>query len=419
MKTRPALAIVPALAAAACAQTPPAPATPPVDWRALEAPVLTHHTQLTSRDQFLRAGEAYFGQGDWIIFQAVPTPEHGKAPDPFYSMYVAKLTHDKDGRISGTERTERISPPGSYNTCGWFHPQLPGTVMFASTLDAPTTEQPGGFNVKGRTYTWMFPKETEIVTVGVRDIFTDVVAKNPAHAPKGQAEPKVLFSRPDYDAECSFSKDGRFVLYAHVREDHKPGERADADIWIYDTETKQQHAIVAADGYDGGPFFSPDGKRICYRSDRKKNDLLQLFIADLKFENGVPVGISREYQLTDNEAVNWAPFWHPSGKFLVYGTSEIGHDNYEVFAIEIDDAKLAADGKGSRAADTLRHQRITYAPGADLLPAFSADGKTLMWTGQRGPIVAGEQKPSSQMWVADFDARGLFGSEQRKANSEH
>jgi hypothetical protein len=405
-----------ALAAAACAQqdgakhdaAPPAAPAPVIDWRAAEAPVLTHHVQLTSRDQFLKAGEAYFGQGDWIIFQAVPVPESGKAPDPFYSMYVAKLTHSADGHITGLEKTQRISPPGSYNTCGWFHPQLPGTVIFASTLGVPSNDQPGGFRVGTRSYVWTFPKETEIVTVGVRDIFADVVGKNPSYAAKGQAQPTVLFSRPDYDAECSYSKDGRFVLYAHVREDRKEGERADADIWIYDTETKLQHPIVVAEGYDGGPFFSPDGKRICYRSDRKKNDLLQLYIADLKFDaDGVPVGIQREYQITDNDAVNWAPFWHPSGKFLVYGTSEVGHDNYEIFAIEVDNAKLAADGPKSRASSTLRRTPVTHAPGADVLPVFSFDGKTMMWTAQRGPMAPGEQKPSSQLWVADFDAKAL------------
>ena len=35
---------------------------------------------------------------------------------------------------------------------------------------------------------------------------------------------------------------------------------------------------MAADGYDGGPFFSPDEKMICYRSDRQLNDLLQIYV---------------------------------------------------------------------------------------------------------------------------------------------
>src|SRR5437870_3455502 len=59
----------------------------PLDWRALEAPLLSHHVQLTTRDRFVKAGEAYFSpDAKWIIFQAIPVPEAGKEAEPFYSM---------------------------------------------------------------------------------------------------------------------------------------------------------------------------------------------------------------------------------------------------------------------------------------------------------------------------------------------
>ena len=75
-----------------------------------------------------------------------------------------------------------------------------------------------------------------------------------------------------------------------------------------DLETGNRVDLVMAPGYDGGPFFSPDGKRICYRSDRKKDDHLQIFVSELSFdESGAITGIDREIQVTDNEFVNWAP----------------------------------------------------------------------------------------------------------------
>ncbi len=43
-----------------------------------------------------------------------------------------------------------------------------------------------------------------------------------------------------------------------------------------------------------------------------------------------------------------------------------------------------------------RRRRITHAGGADILPAFNADGTTMMWTSQRG------DGGKSQLWVADF-----------------
>jgi hypothetical protein len=413
----------------AAAQHEPAaaPAGPPLDWRTLEAPLLTRHVQLTGRERFVKAGEAYFSpDARWVIFQAVPVPEAGKEPDPFYSMYVARLTRDGAGHVTGTEEPVLISRPGSANTCGWFHPREPWRILFGSTLTKPSEQQKAGFQVGTRKYVWLFPEEMEVCTRSVPEIYAETLRERSSGQERAYGQEllkdftsrtadaqsaKPLFSRPDYDAECSYSADGRFVLYAHVREGLKTQGRADADIWIYDTKTQNQHPIVTADGYDGGPFFSPDGKRICYRSDRKLNDLLQLFVADLKFdESGVPVGIEREYQITDNSSVNWAPFWHPSGKFLVYGTSEVSHANYEVFAIEIDAAKLKADGPAAPASQTLRHTRVTSADGADILPVFSPDGRLMMWTAQRGPMAGGETKPSSQLWVAEFDGGKLkFG----------
>jgi TolB protein len=315
----------------------PGAAAEPLDWKTLEAPMLSGHVQITSRDMFVKAGEAYFSpDSSWIIFQAIPVPPAGQRPDDFYSMYVARIVRDDAGEITGLDEPILISPPGSANTCGWFHPQAPWRVLFGSTLVPPVTDQGSGFQVGTRRYVWLFPQETDIVTRTVVQILEDAMPDSAMYALAADAkEPVPLVSGPDYHAEASWSPCGRFVLYAAVRPERTDG-RADADLWIYDTETRERHPIVVAPGYDGGPFFSPDGRRICYRSDRKLNDRLQIFVADLKFENGVPVGIEREYQLTDNAYVNWAPFWHPSGDFLVYASSEAGHWNYEIYAVQAD-----------------------------------------------------------------------------------
>lgn len=419
------LALV-AAAIASCATSKPAdqasapagkPETPgtSLDWKSLEAPLFRNHVQLTSRDQFVKAGEAYFSpDGEWIIFQAVPVPEQGQEADPFYAMFVAKLEKDGEGKVTGLSAITRVSTPGSANTCGWFHPTDPTRVLFGSTTTRPTDEQKSGFQVGSRRYVWMFPSEMDIVEWNpfvVRGEGAKRVGTN-----RAMPQPKPLFTLPNYDAECSYSSDGRFVLYAHIEDapagsDPAAPSKPDANIYIYDTKTKQHHTIVKAPGYDGGPFFSPDDRSICYRSDRAGNDLLQIYMADLKFENDaegtpVPVGIEREYQLTKNEHVNWCPYWHPRGGSLVYATSEIGHFNYEVFAVEIDRAKLADLANAAKPGETIdassaRHVRVTNANGADVLPAFSPSGRHLMWTAQRGPLAPGETKPSSQLWIAE------------------
>ncbi len=390
--------------------TPPSPAPQPalaaapelLDWRTLEAPLLANHVQLTSRDMFVRAGEQYFSPDSrWMVFQAVPVAAAGTEPDPFYSMYVAKLRRDPaSGRITGIETPIRISPPGSANTCGWFHPKEPWSVMFGSTLVRPADDQKGGFRVGTRTYKWLFPEEMDIVTRGVREIVNDYREHPSARFTvpvdalmRDDLDTAVpLFTRPRYDAECSYSASGRFVLYTRVREENL-ADRPDPDIYLYDTVTDTHRPLVVAEGYDGGPFFSPDGKMICYRSDRSRNDLLQIYVAQLAFDaSGAPTGIVNEHALTDNGQVNWAPFWHTSGKLLVYGNSGADHSNYEVYAVEVSLTKPAKE---------CRTRRVTFAAGADVLPAFSPDGKYMLWTSQRGPMVEGESKPSSQIWLAE------------------
>ncbi len=407
--TQPAQASHDAHAAAA----PVAAPASAEEWKAAEAAHLVNVKQLTFAKDYVKAGEAYFDPtSQWVIFQAVARPTPGVEADPFYAMYVAKLAvaiperarqaraNEGTGTHFALMDAQRISPAGSANTCGWFHPTQPGMIVMGSTLTTPQNEAKSGFQVGTRRYVWMFPDEMEVVTQRLNFINT----------PKGTAEaPKLMFSRPKYDAECSYDKSGRFVIYTHV-EESEVESKPDGNLYIYDTKTQKHHPIVIAPGYDGGPFFSPDGKSICYRSDRKGNDLLQLFVADLKFETNadgtkIPVGIEREWQITDDENVNWAPYWHPDGTTLVYASSAVAHSNYEVFAITLDWNKLRSlpkDANAAASAATCTPWRVTHAPGADVLPAFSPDGKWLMWTSQRGEKLEGEAKASSQLWIAEW-----------------
>ena len=119
---------------------------------------------------------------------------------------------------------------------------------------------------------------------------------------------------------------------------------------------------------------------------------MQLFVAELSFDRaGNVLGVEREFQLTDNQHVNWAPYWHPNGRYLIYATSELGHKNYEVFVIDAD-----AGGDGATTHYGTRKRRITHADKFDGLPVFNHDGARMMWTSQRSPAGV------SQVWIADF-----------------
>ncbi len=66
-------------------------------------------------------------------------------------------------------------------------------------------------------------------------------------------------------------------------------------------------------GYDGGPFFSPDGKRICWRRFSPNGATAEILTMNI---DG-----SDQRQLTRFSAMSWAPFYHPSGEYLIFTTN--------------------------------------------------------------------------------------------------
>ena len=345
-------------------------------------PGVTGARQLTFPDRFIKAGEAYFSpDAKQIVFQAIEVPEGEESPADFYAMFVCDVVRDASGEITGVTNIRRVSPKGSANTCGWFHPTDPNRLLFASTVGAPTAENTPGYQRGTSRYRWAFPPETRIVEVDLRQADGSAASLKPLEG-DGKA----------YVAEGSWSPDGRHLLFCSL-------ESGDGDLYVHDLKTGKRTAIVTAPGYDGGPFFSPDAKKICYRSDRNRDNLLQVFVADLVYgPDGGITGITNETQLTSNEHVNWCPFFRPDGKTLVYATSEIGHRNYEIFEIVLP----------TRAGEEPVRRRVTESEGADVLPVFSPDGTWLLWTGQR------HEGKSSQLYVGKYRDQGASAASSSK-----
>lgn len=381
----------------------PAPAEPaaPLDWKSAEAKLLKDHVQLTFPAKFIRAGEAYFNtRGSWIVFQAIPRPDAGQKPDDHYAMYVAKVKFDADRTILGLEEPIRVSPEGSANTCGNFNPSKSWQVIFGSTLTPPKAVDTPGYQRGTRSYRWAFPAEMNVVQVSVPAVQPRMTPSGgaPGNAPPAAppSEPVTLIQGPAYDAECAYDPSGRFIIYATQRGTDEATGRPTIGIDAYDSQKNASTQLVTAPGYNGGPFFNADTTMICYRSDRAGDDLLQVYVADLdKAPDGSILGIKNERRVTDNQHVNWGPFFHPSGDFLVYATSEVGHDNYEVFAVEV-----PRGANAWKKPAQLSKKRVTHASGFDGLPVFSSDGLWMLWTSQRGQRLADEPKPSSQLWAA-------------------
>jgi Tol biopolymer transport system component len=337
------------LFACGCASTPPKS----------ETETLSEVTQLTTG--FDRAGEAYFSDDmKWVIFQATPK---GEAQ---YQMYVAPIVASKSD-VPTLGRPVRISPSPSRNTCGFFSPGAE-SILFASSagkeVAEESTSQPGYQRSTGN-YRWDFSPNVEIFRA---DNWKPAMETAEPDARFNFAK-HALTDNNAYDAECAFSPDGKWIVFASNR-DADPLNARNVDLYVMRPDGTGVTRLTVAPGYDGGPFFSPDGKRLVYRSDRKGNDLLQIFTADLVFDStsGQIMGITNEKQLTDGNDVNWGPYWHPSGDYIIYAGSAMGHHNYELFMTRADGGRTC---------------RITFTNGFDGLPVFSPDGKYLMWSSKR------------------------------------
>lgn len=333
---------------------------------------------------FDSSGEAYFTKDmQWIVFQAIPNGQ------THYQMYLAQVKYEdvpvrREGsilyaspkqvmekRIAGIGLPIRISPEDSRNTCGFFSPDGL-SIIFASTAGKEDPNEPqSGYQRDGSGYRWIYSPGMDIYRA---DGWQGAVALAEPGKISDLAKHRIT-DNAFYDAECAFSPDGRSIIFTSNR---------DGDLELYAMRADGENVVrlTKTRGYDGGAFISPDGKHVVYRSDRKKKDMLEIYTADLQFDAvGNITGMTNDRRLThEADIINWGPFWHPDGEHIIYGTSRHGHENYELYLMR---------------ADGMRKTRITFANGADVLPAFSPDGKYLVWSSKR----AGAQ---SQVYIARF-----------------
>lgn len=335
-------------------------AADPADWQKAESAHLKNIKQLT-RD-FVRAGEGYFSpDGKTIIFQA----EEKETGNPFYQIFTMDLA---------TGRTQRISPGTGKCTCAFFTPDGKKVIFSSSHLDTDAkAKQEAEYRLreeerkagKRRNYRWDF------------DAHMDIFEANPDGSGL-----RRLTDAKGYDAEGSFSPDGKHIVFCSNR-----GGEDNLELYIMDSDGKNVRKLTNAPGcYNGGPFFSPDGKRVIFRSDRKKKDHLQLFV--------INVDGSGERALTDDlNWVQWGPYWFKDSKHIIYAAADhsnpLVRPNYDLYWMDLDE-------KSKEKPHLPGRLRMTYAPGADVLPVFSPDSRKLLWTSTR------DGRQPAQLYIADF-----------------
>jgi Tol biopolymer transport system component len=325
----------------------------PIEAAYQERDFLTRVRRLTVEGR--RAGEGYWSpDGKRLVFQS-----EREAGNPFYQIYVLDMASGE---------TKRISTGVGKTTCAFFRPGS-DEIEFASTHADPKSKQYQddelAFRASGkeRRYSWDYDPEMDIY----------------AYSEKTGAMKRLTTVR-GYDAEGSYSPDGQWIVFSSMRDAYNrtlsDAEQKQlqtdpsffAEIYIMKADGSGQKRLTIVPGYDGGPFFTQDGKKIVWRRFDEKG-----LIADVWTMN--PDG-SEQKQITDFGSMSWAPYIHPSGAYYFFASNKLGFENFEVFIVDAAGAKEPV--------------RVTYSDGFDGLPVPSPDGKQLAWTSTRSGGGAGQ-----------------------------
>ncbi len=312
-----------------------------------------------------RSGEGYFSQdGRYMIFQS-----EREADNPFYQIYILDFE---------TGDVNRVSPGYGKTTCSYFQWGDEGNrVLFASShLDPDARKKQKeelDFRASGqkKRYSWDYEP--------YMDIFT---------ANRDGSDIKQLTDAYGYDAEGAYSPDGKHIVFASNRTafDHeltteeknwlKLNPAYFCELYIMDADGSNLKKLTDTPGYDGGPFFSPDGEKIIWRRFTPEGDMADVFTMDIDGSN-----VKR---ITDFDCLAWAPYYHyPEAGYIIFASNKLGYSNFELFLVDTAGLKEPV--------------RVTYTESFDGLPVFTPDGKKLVWTSSR---IDGKE---AQLFIADWD----------------
>ena len=316
-----------------------------------------------------RSGEGYFSaDGSRLIFQS-----ERETGNPFYQIYTLDFE---------TGDSARVSPGHGKTTCAFFHPGG-GRVLFGSTHHDPQAKAKQKVELdfrasgKERRYSWDYDETMDIFTANVN----------------GSGLRRLTTAR-GYDAEAGYSPDGSRIVFASTRSAYTDGLSDEekklrevdlsyfGEIYIMNVDGSGQTRLTRTPGYDGGPFFSPDGSRIVWRRFNKSGAVAEIHTMK-------PDG-SDIRKITNFKSMSWAPYFHPSGDYIIFASNKLGFTNFELYLV-----------------DTLgQHQpvRVTERAGFDGLPVFSPDGTRLCWTSNATP------EKQSQLFLANWDHRGALAA---------
>jgi len=154
----------------------------------------------------------------------------------------------------------------------------------------------------------------------------------------------------------TWSPDGQMVAVT-TPDDINQGHAWHVSLVNVVTRAVTQPAPSQTSNFD--PVWSPDGRRIVFRSDDVED-------ADLYLVSAVPGRAERPVRLTNNAVVEYVPYWSPDGQKIVFVSERSGNEYIYV---------IGADGSAQI--------NLTKNAAKDRNPQWSPDGQKIAFVSDR------------------------------------
>ena len=303
---------------------------------------LSQETHLKNVRQLTQGGEnaeAYFSpDGSALVFQSTRPP----------------YTCDQIFRLPAEGGEPALVSTGKgRTTCSYFLPDGSSIVYASTHLASPDCPPPPD---RSRGYVWALSPGFDIFVRRGTD-----------------ASLVPLTQAPRYDAEATVSPRGDKIVFTSLRDD-------DLELYSMNLDGSGVKRLTHEEGYDGGAFFSPDGKEIVYRANHPKTDAERKDYRDLLAQDLIRPGVLSLYVMDadgknrrlvlENGAANFAPYFFPDGDRIIFSSnlSDPKGRNFDLYMIH-------KNGQGL--------ERLTFHESFDGFPMFSPDGRRLVFASNR------------------------------------
>ena len=170
--------------------------------------------------------------------------------------------------------------------------------------------------------------------------------------------------------KMKFRKRNRSSIPADIKGGQKTGPTANVAM-AEKGDSEWRNMTLAKDEDKNWEQFSSSGPKTKEEIDEYKSLLSQGLVQPTEMELFICDADGRNLkQLTDLGNANWSPFFHPSGKKILFSSNfevESGFP-FNLYMIDIDGRNLT---------------RITHGETFDAFPVFSNDGKKLVFSSNR------------------------------------